>query len=174
MSVDIDGLAKVARHAVFDALALAHRDTRRDDAPRGRLIGIGPVDRPEARKHALQPRHHRVAPSHLRPPTPVDVEAEDALDLFDDGGGWSIAVDHAADATRGILPQTDRDRCPVRIRQKRQVKMAFCLATFGRRSMPGPDEARALFERITSARQYLKGRVFGRHLEAARSATRGG
>ena len=83
---------------------------------------------------------------------PVDVEAEDALDLLDDDGAGRIAVDRAVNLAGGVLPQADADRCPVAIRQECQVEVALRLAAFGWRSMPRPYEIRALFERVPAPR----------------------
>src|SRR5205823_8242102 len=50
VSVDVDRCAELATHTLFDGLRLSRRDARRDQTPRGGLIGVGPVDRPEARE----------------------------------------------------------------------------------------------------------------------------
>src|SRR5437764_10884664 len=49
VTVDVDRLAELATHPFFDALALAHGDPRRDQAPCRRLVGIRPVDRKSTR-----------------------------------------------------------------------------------------------------------------------------
>src|ERR1700692_3485445 len=102
--MDVDRMTQLLRHAVLDALALAHRDPRRDHAPGRRLVRVRPVDGPEARKRPLEARDDGVSLADLGPPTAVDVQAQDSLNLLDDDRRFGrLAIDRPEHPSARIL-----------------------------------------------------------------------
>src|ERR1700682_6085 len=148
----VDLVTQLTRHALFDPLALTHRDPRRDHTPRGCFVRVRPVDRPEPREHALELRDHGIALSDLWPGTTVHVQTEDAFDLLHHLGGWRIAVDGPGDPSARILLETQAHRDPIPICQEGEVQMALSPTTLGWRLVPAADEVSALLERVIPAR----------------------
>src|SRR5450759_6017021 len=93
VAVDVDFVPQLPTHPVLDVLALAHRDSRRDEGPRCRFISVRPVHGPKPEELLLQPGDHAIALPHRRPIAAVDVEAEDASDLVLYAIDIGIAVD---------------------------------------------------------------------------------
>src|SRR6202158_214517 len=127
----VDLVTQLTRHALFDPLALTHRDPRRDHTPRGCLVRVRPVDRPEPREHALELRDHWIALSDLWTGTTVHVQTEDAFDLLHLLGVWRVAVDGPGDPSARILLETQAHLDPIPICQEGEVQMAFSPATLG-------------------------------------------
>jgi len=123
----IHGLAELTTHPFFDALALAHRDARRGDGPGRRLIRIRPVDRAKAREHLLEAADHRIPFRHVRPPTAVDVEAEDAGRLLAYRVAGRIPVDVSMDETRVVLSQAHPGGRPVAVGEIGEMQVPFRL-----------------------------------------------
>jgi hypothetical protein len=119
--MDVDLVAHLSAHPVFDALGLAHRNAGREDAPRRRLVRIGPVHRPEAGEPALQPPDNRVAAADLRPSATIDIEAQDSRHLLKHRGRIGIAVNVAMNGLGVRLRQADAGWFPSGIGQKREV-----------------------------------------------------
>ncbi|HEY8841500.1 MAG TPA: hypothetical protein VIO80_12820 [Candidatus Dormibacteraeota bacterium] len=126
--------------------------------PRRGLVSVRPVHRSNPGEHPLKPCDHRIALSHRRPITAVDVEAQDARDLAPYSIDVRIAVHSASDTIRGGLRQAHPDWLPRLVGQERQVKVACGRAAVSRRMVPGADEFRTLFQRITADRFELEGR----------------
>src|ERR1700687_3115594 len=148
----VDLVTQLTRHALFDPLALTHRDPRRDHTPRGCFVRVRPVDRPEPREHALELRDHGIALSDLWPGTTVHVQTEDAFDLLHHLGGWRIAVDGPGDPSARILLETQAHLDPIPICQEGEVQMPSAPATLEGRLMPAADEVSVLLERVIPAR----------------------
>src|SRR5438105_14267662 len=162
MSVDVDLMTQLARHPVFHALRLPHRDAGRQDAPRRGLVRVGPVDGSEAGERILQPAGDRVPPPDLRPAATVDVEAQDARHLILDPHRLAGSVHISVDSSASGLGQAQPDRLPAGIGQECEVQMTSPASrAIGRRLVPGIDEARALFERVLALRLDLERRGWG-------------
>ena len=88
----------------------------------------------------------------MRPLAPVDVQAEDARRLAMDNLERRISINRPVDAALGVLGQADPGRCPLAIRQVREVEMPICLAALRRSLMPGVDEPGAFPQRVAAER----------------------
>jgi hypothetical protein len=148
--VDVHLVAELTTHPVLHALALAHRDSRRDEAPGGCFVSVRPVHRPEAPVHSLKVGDDGVTLANRGPVAAINVEAQNARDLPLCDIGVDAAVDSSMHASSGFLRQAHSDRLPAVVRKESKVKVPGSGSTFRRSLVPRSDEGRALVQRIVA------------------------